>query len=72
MPQQAIDDELERVDVEMNAWRPESTLSRFNAFSRTDTVFEMRDVANVWGLLWDISSDVHAESKARSTWPWRR
>ena len=63
VPQQAIDDELERVDVEMNAWRPESTLSRFNAFSRTDTVFEMRDPANVWGLLWDISLDVHAESK---------
>ena len=63
VPQQAIDDELERVDVEMNAWRPESALSRFNAFSRTDTVFEMRDVANVWGLLWDISSDVHAESR---------
>ena len=63
VPQQAIDDELERVDVEMNAWRPESALSRFNAFSRTDTVFEVRDVANVWGLLWDISSDVHAESR---------
>ena len=62
VPQQAIDDELERVDVEMNAWRPESALSRFNAFARTDTVFEMHDPANVWGLLWDISSDVHAES----------
>jgi thiamine biosynthesis lipoprotein len=63
VPQQAIDDELERVDVEMNAWRPESALSRFNAFSRTDTVFEVRDAAHVWGVLWDISSDVHIESK---------
>lgn len=63
VPQAAIDAALEEVDIEMNAWRAESALSRFNAFSRTDTVFEVADVAGVWSLLWDISSDVHRESK---------
>ena len=63
VPQSAIDASLEEVDIEMNAWRPESALSRFNAFTRTDTVFEVADEAGVWSLLWDISSDVHRESK---------
>ncbi len=63
VPQEAIDAALEEVDIEMNAWRAESALSRFNAFNRTDTVFEVADEAGVWSLLWDISSDVHRESK---------
>ena len=63
VPQAAIDAALEEVDIEMNAWRAESALSRFNAFTRTDTVFEVADEAGVWSLLWDISSDVHRESK---------
>lgn len=63
VPQAAIDAALEEVDIEMNAWRVESALSRFNAFTRTDTVFEVADEAGVWSLLWDISSDVHRESK---------
>ena len=63
VPQAAIDAALEEVDLEMNAWRAESALSRFNAFNRTDTVFEVADEAGVWSLLWDISSDVHRESK---------
>lgn len=63
VPQVAIDAALEEVDIEMNAWRAESALSRFNAFARTDTVFEVADKAGVWSLLWDISSDVHRESK---------
>ena len=63
VPQAAIDAALEEVDIEMNAWRAESALSRFNAFTRTDTVFEVADYAGVWSLLWDISSDVHRESK---------
>ena len=63
VPQAAIDAALEEVDIEMNAWRAESALSRFNAFTRTDTVFEVSDEAGVWSLLWDISSDVHRESK---------
>jgi len=63
VPQMAIDAALEEVDIEMNAWRAESALSRFNAFTRTDTVFEVADEAGVWSLLWDISSDVHRESK---------
>jgi len=63
VPQAAIDAALEEVDLEMNAWRAESALSRFNAFTRTDTVFEVADEAGVWSLLWDISSDVHRESK---------
>ena len=63
VPQAAIDAALEEVDIEMNAWRAESALSRFNAFTRTDTVFEVVDEAGVWSLLWDISSDVHRESK---------
>jgi len=63
VPQAAIEASLEEVDVEMNAWRAESALSRFNAFARTDTVFEVADPAGVWSLLWDISSDVHRESK---------
>ena len=63
VPQAAIDGALEEVDIEMNAWRAESALSRFNAFTRTDTVFEVADEAGVWSLLWDISSDVHRESK---------
>ena len=62
VPQSAIDGSLEEVDIEMNAWRPESALSRFNAFARTDTVFEVADSAGVWSLLWAISSDVHRES----------
>ena len=62
VPQAKIDAALEEVDIEMNAWRAESALSRFNAFSRTDTVFELDDEAGVWSLLWDISSDVHRES----------
>ena len=32
VPQAAFDASLEEVDVEMNAWRPSSTLSKFNAF----------------------------------------
>ena len=63
VPQEAIDAALEEVDIEMNAWRAESALSRFNAFNRTDTVFEVADEAGGWSLLWDISSDVHRESK---------
>ena len=63
VPRAAIDAALEEVDIEMNAWRSESALSRFNAFTRTDTVFEVADEAGVWSLLWDISSDVHRESK---------
>ena len=63
VPQEAIAAALEEVDIEMNAWRAESALSRFNAFNRTDTVFEVADEAGVWSLLWDISSDVHRESK---------
>ena len=63
VPQAAIDAALEEVDIEMNAWRAESALSRFNAFTRTDTVFGVADEAWVWSLLWDISSDVHRESK---------
>lgn len=63
VPQAAIDAALDEVDIEMNAWRAESALSRFNAFTRTDTVFEVADEAGVWSLLWDISSDVHRESK---------
>ena len=64
VPQAAIDAALEEVDIEMNAWRAESsTLSRFNAFTRTDTVFEVADEAGVWSDVWDISSDVHRESK---------
>ncbi|MGB0247836.1 MAG: FAD:protein FMN transferase [Flavobacteriales bacterium] len=63
VPQAAIDAAFEEVDIEMNAWRAESALSRFNAFTRTDTVFEVADEAGVWSLLWDISSDVHRESK---------
>ena len=63
VPQAAIDAAFEEVDIEMNAWRAESALSRFNAFTRTDTVFEVSDEAGVWSLLWDISSDVHRESK---------
>ena len=62
VPQSAFEQELEVVDVEMNAWRPESVLSRFNRFDRTDTVFEVKDPRQVWSLLWDISSDVHRES----------
>jgi len=63
VPQSALDAELEAVDVAMNAWRPESDISRFNAFSRTDTVFVVQDSAAVWSMLWAISSDVHRESK---------
>lgn len=62
VPQSAFEQELEVVDVEMNAWRPESVLSRFNRFNRTDTVFALKDPRQVWSLLWDISSDVHRES----------
>ncbi|MGB1577562.1 MAG: FAD:protein FMN transferase [Flavobacteriales bacterium] len=63
VPQAAFEASLEEVDVEMNAWRAESALSRFNAFGRTDTVFEVTDPAGVWSLLWDISTDVHRESQ---------
>ena len=33
VPHAAFESCLEQVDVEMNAWRPESTLSQFNAFT---------------------------------------
>lgn len=62
IPQSAFDQSLEEVDVEMNAWRVESTLSQFNRFQRTDTVFAFPDMHGVWSLLWDMSDDIHRES----------
>ena len=50
---------LEEVDVEMNAWRPSSTLSQFNASTEVDTAFSFADSAGVWEDVWRISEDVH-------------
>ena len=54
---------LEDVDIQMNAWRPESALSRFNAFAKTDTEFWIDDESNVWSELWSISEEVHHDSE---------
>ena len=53
---------LEEVDVEMNAWRPSSTLSQFNASTAADTSFRFPDSVGVWEDLWRISEDVHRSS----------
>ena len=50
---------LEEVDVEMNAWRPSSTLSQFNASTEVDAAFSLADSAGVWEDVWRISEDVH-------------
>lgn len=50
---------LEEVDVEMNAWRPSSTLSKFNAFTEVSTSYSFADSAGVWEDVWRISEDVH-------------
>ena len=50
---------LEEVDVEMNAWRPSSTLSKFNASVQVDAAFSFADSAGVWEDVWRISEDVH-------------
>jgi thiamine biosynthesis lipoprotein len=50
---------LENVDLEMNAWRPSSTLSQFNASTAVDASFTFADSAGVWEEVWRISEDVH-------------
>ena len=59
VPQSALDACLEEVDVEMNAWRPSSTLSRFNAHSSVDEAFSFADEFGVWQDVWHISSEVN-------------
>jgi thiamine biosynthesis lipoprotein len=53
-----LDRVFESVDVEMNAWRPESTLSRFNAMEQMDSAFVLLDEDNVWRDLWRLSTKV--------------
>ncbi|MGB2470695.1 MAG: FAD:protein FMN transferase, partial [Flavobacteriales bacterium] len=50
---------LEEVDVEMNTWRPSSTLSQFNGSTEVGTAFSFADSAGVWEDVWRISEDVH-------------
>lgn len=50
---------LEEVDVEMNAWRPSSTLSQFNGSTEVGTAFSFADSAGVWEDVWRISEDIH-------------
>ena len=57
--QAAFEARLEEVDVEMNAWRPSSTLSKFNASTEVGTAFSFADSAGVWEDVWRISEDVH-------------
>jgi thiamine biosynthesis lipoprotein ApbE len=38
---------------------PQSTLSRFNAFTRTDTVFAFNDSTRAFGLVFDLARDLH-------------
>ncbi|MDA0729455.1 MAG: FAD:protein FMN transferase [Bacteroidetes bacterium] len=59
VPQVALNQALESVDVEMNAWRAESTLSQFNAMARADSAFVIVDADSVWRDLWTLSSKVH-------------
>ena len=47
VPQSALEACLEEVDVEMNAWRPSSTLSQFNASTEVG-VSVLKDSAGVW------------------------
>ncbi len=61
VPQDAFDACLEKVDVEMNAWRPTSTLSQFNAFTEVDAPFSFADSAGVWEDVWRISEEVHRQ-----------
>ena len=57
VPHAAFESCLEQVDVEMNAWRPESTLSQFNAFTEIDSAFRIPDESHVWTDLWNISNE---------------
>jgi thiamine biosynthesis lipoprotein ApbE len=38
---------------------PQSTLSRFNAFTRTDTVFVFNDSTRAFGIVFDLARDLH-------------
>ena len=63
VPQSALEACLETVDVEMNAWRPSSMLSQFNASTEVDVAFQLKDPAGVWKDVWRISEEVHRQSR---------
>jgi thiamine biosynthesis lipoprotein len=62
IPQSEIDSVLHDVDVALNLWWPSSVISKVNAWSRTDTVFDFVDTAMVWSVVFDRSRELYRES----------
>jgi len=58
-----VDSLLELMDVEMNTWRDDSRIVAINNFSREDTVFTFYDDSKIWSVLWDLTWEIHHDSR---------
>ena len=59
VPDQVFEDLLEVVDMEVNLWRPESTINQINAWNQTDSLFGFADTNQIIGPLWALSDELH-------------
>lgn len=54
-----IDSVFEAFEMIFNSSESQSWISRFNNFNRTDTVFVITDTTRLFGIVFDVASDLH-------------
>jgi thiamine biosynthesis lipoprotein ApbE len=70
-----IDSVFTAFETIFNTSDSQSLLSRFNNFNRSDTVFVMADSTRLFGIVYDVSSDLHQHTQGSwnpATAPLRR
>ena len=60
--QMQIDSIIENFEKSFSLADPGSVLSRYNAFTRTDTMFVFNDSSRVFGLVYDMMKDYSKEA----------
>ena len=57
-----IDSIIHIFEMNFNVNDPQSTISRYNAFQRTDTVFAFNDSTGAFGIVYDLTRDLNANT----------